>query len=377
MERTELISLVRRFGCADERGPYVFLRDPHWSPADLASVEPLMQCAVTLPATEFGWLCIRTGGSGGGVKFARHDERTLGAAIDGFCRHFELSRVDAVGVLPPWHVSGLMARLRCFATGGEYIDCEWKALESGQRPVLPTSGNWVLSLVPTQLQRLIGSPDALRWLRGFRHIFLGGGPVWPELAAAAAAANLPVSLSYGMTETAAMITAQPPGEFLAGERSAGSVLPHGNVKITAEGRIVVSGASLFAGYFPGLRTDPEFVTQDLGRIDGAGRLHLLGRADAVIITGGKKVQPAEVEAALRASGEFDDIAVVGEPDLEWGEVVVACYPSGGKHPDLPKATAGLAPYQRPKRFVPIADWPRNAQGKINRAVLLAAVRNAR
>ncbi len=376
MERAELISFVRKLGCADERGAFVFLRDPHWSPSDLAAADLLMQRAATLPAPEFGWLCIRTGGSGGGVKFARHDERTLGAAIEGFCRHFELSRADAVGVLPPWHVSGLMARLRCFATGGEYIACEWKSLESGQRPVLPASGNWALSLVPTQLQRLIGSPDALQWLRGFRQIFLGGGPVWPELADAAATAKLPVSLSYGMTETAAMITAQRPSEFLAGDRSAGSVLPHGNVTLTAEGRVVISGASLFSGYFPDLRTEPEFVTQDLGRIDGAGRLHLLGRADAVIITGGKKVQPAEVEAALRASGEFDDVAVVGEPDLEWGEVVVACYPSSAKHPDLPRAMAGLASYQRPKRFVPIAEWPRNAQGKINRAALLAAVRSA-
>jgi len=95
----------------------------------------------------------------------------------------------------------------------------------------------------------------------------------------------------------------------------------------------------------------------------------------VVITGGKKVQPAEVEAALRATGEFADVAVVGVPDAEWGQVVVACYATAGRPPDLarmPAALAGLAAFKRPKRFVPIADWPRNAQGKLNRVALAAA-----
>ena len=65
----------------------------------------------------------------------------------------------------------------------------------------------MLSLVPTQLQRLLALPAAVAWLRGFRVIFVGGGPVWPELSDAAARAELPVSLSYGLTETAAMVTA--------------------------------------------------------------------------------------------------------------------------------------------------------------------------
>jgi O-succinylbenzoic acid--CoA ligase len=121
------------------------------------------------------------------------------------------------------------------------------------------------------------------------------------------------------------------------------------------------------------------VTEDLGRIDERGHLHVLGRRDAVIITGGKKVQPLEVEAALRASGEFDDVAVLGLPDGEWGEAVVACYPSGARAPDLIRAVGELATYQRPKRFVAIAaaDWPRNTQGKVNRAELLRRITGLR
>src|SRR5581483_5045622 len=115
-----------------------------------------------------------------------------------------------------------------------------------------------------------------------------------------------------------------------------------------------------------------FSTQDAGQIDSRGHLHVLGRRDAVIITGGKKVQPADVEAALRASGEFDDVAVIGVPDREWGEIVVACY-AARRPPDLARAVRGLAAHQQPKRFVPLTPWPRTAQGKINRAELLKRV----
>jgi len=89
------------------------------------------------------------------------------------------------------------------------------------------------------------------------------------------------------------------------------------------------------------------------------------------------VAPAEVEAALRATGEFDDVAVIGLPDAEWGQQIVACHPAEGRAPDLARVArmlaAQLAPHARPKRFAAVADWPRNAQGKLNRAALAARV----
>jgi O-succinylbenzoic acid--CoA ligase len=384
MERAELKSFVRQLGCAVTRGGWTFLCDPGWSEADRSDVNRLLVRAETGSPPEQGWLCIRTGGSSGGLKFARHDELTLGVAVSGFQRHFGMSVINAVGVLPPWHISGLMARLRCVATGGRYVDCEWKTLERGEFPALPSSSasahagdggsaNWVLSLVPTQLHRLLASAAAVAWLRQFRVIFLGGGPTWPELADAAARAQLPISLSYGMTETAAMVTAQQPAEFLAGDRSSGTPLPHASVQLGTDDRVVVAGESLFRGYFPEIRAADAFITADFGRIDEHGRLHLLGRSDTVIISGGKKIHPTEIEAALRASGEFEDVIVLGLPDAEWGEIVVACYPAASRPPDCAKAMITLAAYERPKRFVPLANWPRNAQGKINRLELRTQV----
>lgn len=364
--------------CAEERGEVVFLCDRQWSPvqragvAALQSQRPKSSVAGDSPITD-GWLCIPTGGTGGGVKFARHDERTLSAAARGFCAHFGLDRVNAVNVLPAYHVGGLMPRIRCAATQGEHVAWDWKRLEAGDRPTLAKDrGAWVISLVPTQLQRLIAVPEALGWLRGFQLIFLGGGPLWPALAKEAARTQLPLALSYGMTETAAMVTALQPQEFLAGGRSSGAAMPHARVRVDAEGVVHVAGESVFHGYWPETRIEREFTTEDLGVLDELGHLHIRGRRDAVIITGGMKVRPTDVEAALRASGEFADVAVLGVPDPAWGEAVVACFPAGGPLPDFARAVQTLAPYQKPKRFVAMPVWPRNAQGKINRAALLAA-----
>ncbi|HVS54504.1 MAG TPA: AMP-binding protein [Opitutaceae bacterium] len=376
MERAELRKLVLATGCADERGEFVFLRDPTLARAingaqSATGVAAKAKSEKEKSSVADGWLCIATGGSSGALKFARHDERTLGAAVRGFCAHFGLERVNAVDVLPPFHVSGLMARVRCAATGGDYLAWEWKRLEAGERPELAARRDWLISLVPTQLQRLLGSEAAVAWLRRFKIIFLGGGPVWPELASDAARAELRVALTYGMTETAAMVAALRPEEFLGGARSVGAAMPQARVTLDAEGVVSIAGESVFRGYFPGWRDERVFETDDVGRIDERGHLHVLGRRDAVIITGGKKVQPTDVEAALRASGEFGDVAVIGVPDAEWGEAVVACYCDGGRKPDVKRAVRDLAPHQRPKRFVAIAaaDWPRNPQGKINRAEL--------
>jgi len=362
----------------------IFLADPAWGPRERSALAELAGAEPISPGP--GWLMVPSGGTSGGLKFARHDEGTISAAVRGFCGHFGIERVNSMGVLPLCHVSGLMSWMRAALTGGQFVPWDWKRLEAGEFPAVPVSPEtgrgpregWYLSLVPTQLQRLLSpaapaAADAIKWLRAFDAVFLGGGPVWPELTDAAAAASIPISLVYGMTETAAMVAAQRPAEFLAGDRSSGSPMPHARIELTASGLVRVSGESVFRGYHPGWSDSREITTEDLGSIDERGRLRILGRCDAVIITGGKKVDPLEVEAALRATGEFSDIAVVGLPDPEWGQVVTACFPVVGSPPDLARCAAvlgSLAAFKRPRRFVPIADWPRNAQGKLNRAELV-------
>ena len=351
----------------------VLLASESWGETERQQLAALRQLEQVSPPTAAGkgWLCIPTGGTGGQLKFARHDEETISAAVNGFTRHFEIPQVNAAGLLPLHHVSGLMAWLRCALTGGEYLPLDWKSIEAGTLPLLPAKPEgWVISLVPTQLERLLRSDRAGEWPGKFRFVFLGGGPAWPELLEEAAGRRLPLSPGYGLTESAAMVAALRPAEFLGGARSSGTVLPHATLKIGGEGAITLGGESLFRGYYPEWRTGIGFETEDAGWLDERGHLHVTGRRDSVIITGGEKVDPAEVEAVLRGCGEFAEIVVLGVPDAEWGQAVVAVYPEAAR-PRLDRVAVAvsrlLAPAKRPKRFVPLTDWPVNSQGKVNRA----------
>ena len=247
----------------------------------------------------------------------------------------------------------------------------FRTLEAGEFPLLPPAPDgWFLSLVPTQLQRLLAVPPAVAWLRGFRAVFIGGGPAWPALLDEAVRQGLPLALTYGSTETAAQVAALRPAEFARGVRNCGRPLPHADIALR-DGCIVVRAASLFRGYYPALATASEWASDDLGAFDPEGRLVIEGRADELIITGGKKVAPAEVEAALRATGRFADVCVLGLPDAEWGQAVTAFYPAPAvdERSAVAKLRTQLAGYKIPKRWVAVTDWPRTEHGKVSRARL--------
>jgi o-succinylbenzoate---CoA ligase len=205
-----------------------------------------------------------------------------------------------------------------------------RSLVSGTDPVLAdradaqtvaASGCAYVSLVPTQLRRLLdvdimtkaGAPAPLA---GFSSVLLGGAAAPAGLLDAARAARVPVVTSYGMTETC------------GGCVYDGIPLDEVQVKIGDEdGRIWIGGPVLFSGYVGGPERlapgDGWFRTGDLGRVDSAGRLMVRGRVDDVINTGGYKVVPGEVAAALLTCPGVRDVAVVGQRDSQWGERVVA------------------------------------------------------
>ncbi len=352
----------------------IFLCDPKWGAVERSQVDALLRSPMPgalVSTAGKGWLMIPTGGTSGKVRFARHDAATLAAAVRGFAQYFELSQVNAAGVLPLHHVSGLMAWMRCTLTGGTYRPLDWKAIEDGVFPSLPVKVHgWVISLVPTQLERLLRKEAAIEWLKKFRIIFVGGGPTWSELLDKAQSLKLPLSLGYGMTESAAMLAGLRPADFLKGQRSCGTTMPHVTAQISSEGVISINGDSLFRGYYPQWRAPGEFVTEDGGYRDRNGHLYITGRRDTVIISGGEKVDPAAVEEVLRGSGELPQVVVLGVPDAEWGQVVIAVYPETPA-PKLKKVAEVmnrlLSPAKRPKLFVPLPRWPVNEQGKVNRA----------
>jgi O-succinylbenzoic acid--CoA ligase len=283
-------------------------------------------------------------------------------------------------VLPLYHVSGLMQFLRSFTSGGRLAVLPFKALEAGASLQFDPA-EYFLSLVPTQLQRLLQQPQQPDRLAQFQTVLLGGAPAWSELLVQARQMGIRLAPTYGMTETASQIATLKPEDFLAGRSGCGQVLPHAEITIrsaTGEsvpagqaGAIVIRSAALALGYYPTRFEQTEFLPDDLGWLDAAGFLHISGRQSDKIITGGENVFPAEVEAAIRATGLVQDVCVVGVPDRYWGQAVVALYVPIA--PELPVAQLQaaiantLSKFKRPKHWLAMDQLPRNAQGKLDRS----------
>jgi malonyl-CoA/methylmalonyl-CoA synthetase len=184
---------------------------------------------------------------------------------------------------------------------------------------------------------------------------------------------------YGMTET--LMNVSNPYE---GERRAGTVgfpLPGVEVRLDEpSGEILLRGPNVFPGYWrrddathEAFTADGWFRSGDVGAFDPDGYLRIVGRAKELIISGGYNVYPREVEDVLLEHPAVAEIAVVGEPSDEWGELVVAVVvpASDEQDPDalLAFAAEHLAPYKRPRRVRYVDALPRNALGKVVRAQL--------
>lgn len=217
--------------------------------------------------------------------------------------------------LPAAHVAGLQVLVRSLAGGTEPViaaaatpDALGEAADAGCAHV---------SLVPTQLVRLLGEPAGARALARYRCVLVGGAAAAGAVLGQARQAGVRVVTTYGMSETC------------GGCVYDGVPLDGVTVRADEEGRLRVSGPVLMNRYHgrPGLTAralrDGEFVTSDLGRVEPDGTVVVRGRADDVIVTGGHKVVPGEVAAALAACPAVREVVVVGRPDPEWGERVTA------------------------------------------------------
>ncbi|WP_419854222.1 class I adenylate-forming enzyme family protein [Candidatus Poriferisodalis sp.] len=244
--------------------------------------------------------------------------------------------------------------------------------------------------VPTMYSRLVNSPRAAQ-LSGLRLCASGSAPMPAELHdAVREASGQHVIERYGMTETV-MLVSNPHDE----PRRAGTVgfpLPGVEVRLEAldvsdgEGEpaagpdaaeILVRGPNVFSGYWErpaenaASFSDGWFRTGDLGQWDD-GYLRIVGRAKELIICGGFNVHPREVEEVIASHPDVAECAVGGEPDSEWGEVVVAYVVAERDFDDDElKDFVGerLAFYKRPRRTYRIAALPRNALGKVQRQML--------
>lgn len=290
--------------------------------------------------------------------------------------------------LPTDHVAGLQVLARSVLAGTEPVPLPAgmpftpASFAAAARELAGSGGRRYVSLVPTQLHRLLEDPDGTRAAATFDAVLVGAAATDPALLDRAREAGVRVVTTYGMSETC------------GGCVYDGRPLDEVRVRLD-DGRIWLAGPVLAEGYVDDQAlTDAHFVqhdgrrwfvTDDRGRLDPAtGLLRVLGRVDDVIVTGGRKVEPRDVEAALLALPTVGQAAVVALPDPEWGQVVAALVAPA--HPvdrsptpeELREAVrTALPPHAVPRRIVVGDGLPLLPTGKPDRAQVRAVLSGVR
>ncbi|HKK20546.1 MAG TPA: o-succinylbenzoate--CoA ligase [candidate division Zixibacteria bacterium] len=182
-----------------------------------------------------------------------------------------------------------------------------------------------LSLVHTQLYRLMKDDSALSYLRMMKGILLGGSAFPSSLISSAFDTGLKIHTSYGLSEMASQVTTTGRSASRAELGTSGRILPHRELSISSEGEILVKGLTRFKGYLGIDGLDKPFdasgwyATGDLGRLDDDNNLLVIGRRDNQFISGGENIHPEEIEAAFYRLPGVEEVIVIPVDDPEFGQ----------------------------------------------------------
>jgi O-succinylbenzoic acid--CoA ligase len=304
-----------------------------------------------------------TEGSPKGVELTRAGMEVMGR---GYSAGLDAGPSDRwLACLPLHHVASLGALARAYVTDVPYTVHDTLDLERVARSP-HDEGSTIVSLVPTVMKRLL---DAGAPLHDFRRVITGGAPCPPALRARAEAAGAVVVDAYGLSET------------WGGFALDGQLIEGAQVRIGADEEILVRGPMVMRGYrldpdrtADALENDGWFHTGDAGSISD-GRVRVTDRLKDVVITGGVNVSPSEVEAVLARHPDIADACVVGVPDDEWGEIVMAFVVprDGAPAPSLEELRAfgreTLSGAKLPRATRAVDAIPRTGSGKPLRRLL--------
>ena len=270
---------------------------------------------------------IRTSGSSAYPKLAQHSWSNHVYSARGSLSYLPLGAQDRwLLSLPLYHVGGLAIVVRCWLAGAALaIPNSQQSLAEAVAYFEPTH----LSLVPTQLMRLLDDPKTYSVLQQCKAILLGGAPVSADLLHKAQQAQLQIHTSYGSTEMSSQISTTPPhywNQTPLPPGVSGALLPHRELRF-CEGEVQVRGATLFQGYRDQRQLhlplqEGWFATGDLGCWH-QGQLLITGRKDYQFISGGENIQPEEIERYLLNCSEVQEAMVVPVSDIEFGARPVA------------------------------------------------------
>lgn len=241
-----------------------------------------------------------------------------------------------------------------------------------------------LYAVPTVYIRLLTLPDLKERLGSVRYCFSAAASMAKEVVKEwKIKTGLNIFEAYGMTESASMVTFNHYYQHVVG--SVGTAVPDVEIQIhdqngkilgTGEpGEICISGPNIMKGYLNRKKDTKAafrgrwFLSGDVGYLDDHGYLFIVDRIKELIITGGENVSPREVEEVLYTCHDIEECAVIGMPDREYGERIVAyMVPKAGKtiDPVFLKAylKSQLSPFKVPKEFISVSELPKSSTGKL-------------
>lgn len=318
-----------------------------------ANPTPVLTSRTLLQEMHSPGTLLQTSGSSGRARVVWHDLAAHIASAEGSA--FRLPLGPGCGwllQLPLNHVSGFSIPIRCLLSGAAVV---FSDSENATEDEAVTH----LSLVPTQLQRMLDSGAPLDRLQA---VLVGGGPIPSCLVDRAIRAGVPLHLTYGMTESASQICTT--GRLLEtlNPLHAGAPLPGREVRISSSGEIQIRGPVVAKktlspdGRWEDL-ADAEgwFSTGDIGKFTTEGYLVILGRRDRLIISGGENIQPEPIEAMLLEIPGVRRAVVVGKSDPEFAERPVAFLAGDFQEAEVRRFLAcRLERFAIPQKFHP---WP--------------------
>ena len=332
-----------------------------------------------------------TSGTTGRSKGAMMSHRNLGSNALVLHEYWGWKPDDVLlHALPIFHTHGLFVATNCVLLNGTSMIFLPKFDADQVLSLLPRAT--VMMGVPTFYTRLLGHAGLTKEAVAHMRLFISGSA--PLLADThkefSARTGHAILERYGMTETG-MLTSNP----LNGDRIPGTVgfpLPGVELRVCDDqgkvlgaeeiGVIEVKGPNVFSGYWrmpektaQEIKPDGFFITGDVGKVDGRGYVHIVGRAKDLIISGGFNVYPKEVETVIDAIDGVVESAVVGVPHPDFGEAVTAVVlrKPGATGPDEAQVVAvckeQLANFKVPKRVFFLDELPRNTMGKVQKNLL--------
>lgn len=355
---------------------------------DLVTVEAADGVAPARAEPESPLAYLATSGSSGAPRLVELSRRALLASAHASAQNLGWEPSDRwLLCLPLAHAGGLSVVLRSLVARRAVL-----LFEPGPRGVLGelerlrrvAARATLISLVPSVLAALLDAGFVAA--PALRAVLVGGAGTAPALAERAHAAGLPLVTSYGLTETGSQVVTRRYAErYLPlpvrdGVVSSGHALPGVELRLR-DGAIALRSPSLFSRYVgdpqAALGPDGFLLTNDHGELGPGGELYVRGRRDDVIVTGGEKVEPLEVEAALTGLPAVDAACVFGTPSDRFGEVVTALLVTKDAALADPavlatRLTERLARHKCPRRLLLVPDLPLTGSGKIDRRACKAA-----